>query len=270
MYVICYIPFKYKFILLLSRKCDYVGERPIGVLRKPISGVITVTEKEKFEDVSSNGDGVSIDDENIEMVEATETDANEQEVSDPEQQIAQMTAELTSEREKYLRALADLDNLRKRSRRDVEEARISGRMNVLEEMLPALDSIDMALKSVAPTEANQAVYDGMLMVQRQFMTSMEKFSLKRVAAMGEPFNPAVHEAVSYVPSPTHRAGEVMAEMRTGYLLGEKLLRASMVVVSSGPPQAAADENQTQDTPSGENSESGAESDCDSDASNGQE
>lgn len=178
-------------------------------------------------------------DEDIEIVTDENLGEEEQEVLDLEQQIEQLTQDVAQEREKYLRALADLDNLRKRSRRDVEEARANGRINVLEELLPALDSIDMALKSIEPTEANQAVFDGMLMVQRQFLTSMERFELKPIQAKGEKFDPAIHEAVSYVPSPEHEAGDIIEEMRSGYKLGERLIRASMVVVSSGPPAESA-------------------------------
>ena len=190
-------------------------------------------------------------DENIEVIIDTDGDENpEQEVKDPEAQVAELTDALAKEREKYLRALADLDNLRKRSRRDVEDARIKGQMTVLEEILPSLDSIDMALKSIIPNEANQAVYDGMIMVQRQFMSSMERFNLKRVEAVGRKFDPSIHEAVSYVPSPDVESGAIIDDMRAGYTLGDKLLRASMVVVSAGQPaQASADGVAAPETPS---------------------
>ncbi|MBN2339882.1 MAG: nucleotide exchange factor GrpE [Deltaproteobacteria bacterium] len=175
----------------------------------------------------------------IEVVSDKTGDDAEQEILDPEQQIDKLTQDLATEREKYLRALADMDNLRKRCRRDIEEARINGRANVLEELLPALDSIDMALKSIEPTEANQAVFDGMVMVRKQFMASMDRFELKAVQSKGQKFDPAVHEAVSYIPSPDHEAGEIIDEMRAGYMLGTRLLRAAMVVVSSGQPADTA-------------------------------
>lgn len=197
-------------------------------------------EQEKpMDSVSDRGGNDS--DQTIDVVEDTGSDAEaDLEVQDPEAQIEALNETLSREREKYLRALADLDNLRKRSRRDVEDARIKGQMNVLEEMLPALDSIDMALKSITPNDANQAVYDGMLMVQRQFISSMERFNLTRVNAVGQKFDPAIHEAVSYVPSMDVESGAIIAEMRSGYLLGDKLLRASMVVVSAGQPAQTAE------------------------------
>ena len=199
-----------------------------------------MSEHEKNQEHETSGESMSEDKANIEMVDSEETGETEQEVVDPQQQVVQLTEDIAREREKYLRALAELDNLRKRSRRDVEDARVKGQMNVLEELLPALDSIDMALKSIEPNDANQAVYDGMLMVQKQFLSSMERFDLKRVSAVGQKFDPAIHEAVSYVPSPDFDTGAVIDEMRSGYTLGGKLLRASMVVVSSGAPPEVVD------------------------------
>ncbi|MBN2530921.1 MAG: nucleotide exchange factor GrpE [Deltaproteobacteria bacterium] len=199
-----------------------------------------MSEHEKNQEHETTGVSMSENDENIEMVDDDQAMEAEVEVMDPQQQVAQLTEEMAREREKYLRALADLDNLRKRSRRDVEEARVKGQMSVLEELLPALDSIDMALKSIEPNDANQAVYDGMLMVHKQFLTSMERFHLKRVQSLGQKFDPSMHEAVSYVPSPDHDTGAIIDEMRSGYTLGERLLRAAMVVVSSGRPPETAD------------------------------
>jgi len=149
--------------------------------------------------------------------------------------VERLSRDLEKAKEKYLRSLADMDNLRKRCRRDIEEARINGRVNVLEELLPSLDSMDMALKSVEPDEASRPVYDGMTMVRKQFLSSMERFQMKPVEAIGAGFDPSLHEAVSYVPNENVEAGVIFEEMRKGYILGERLLRPSMVVVSSGKP-----------------------------------
>ena len=211
-----------------------------------------MSEHDKNQEEKSAMETARDNDDNIEVVEdenggSAVAESDEQEVQDPEEQITELTDALSKEREKYLRALADVDNMRKRARRDVEDARIMGQMTVLEEMLPSLDSIDMALKSITPNESNQAVYDGMLMVQRQFLSSMERFNLKRLDAIGKKFDPAFHEAVSYVPSPDVEAGAIIDEMRSGYTLGEKLLRASMVVVSSGQPVASTENQENAET-----------------------
>ncbi|MBN2801914.1 MAG: nucleotide exchange factor GrpE [Deltaproteobacteria bacterium] len=215
---------------------------------------------------SKNNSEELIDDNNIETAQNESEDviiddnsepSDELEVKDPEDIIEDLNNQLKEEKEKYLRSLADMDNLRKRCRRDMEDARLNGRISVLSEMLPALDSIDMALKSIEPTEATQAVYDGLVMVKKQFLTPMERFELKVVEAKGAIFDPSVHEAVSYIPSMEVDANLIIDEMRTGYTLGERLLRPSMVVVSSGkPPEAAKIEDEDEDPD--ENPDNGSE------------
>jgi len=187
----------------------------------------------------ADGDAIRIDEEGC---------AEDVEVSDPVATVEALTAaldaksaELAQEKEKYLRALADMDNLRKRCRRDVEDARIRGIGMVLEELLPALDSIDLALSAIVPDETCQAIYDGMMMVRRQFLSATERFEMKPIDAAGRKFDPALHEAVSYVPSTDVEAGMVIKDLRCGYTLGERLLRATMVQVSSGPPVSKAPE-----------------------------
>jgi len=160
--------------------------------------------------------------------------SSEEVVRDPEEVIADLEAQVAKERDRYIRSVADMDNLRKRCRRDVDDALSRGRIQVIEESLPALDSIDLALRSVEATPENQAIYDGLVMVKRQFVSALEKFGLKVIDSKGRPFDPAMHEAIGHVPSEDCPSGSVMTELRSGYTLGERLVRASMVIVSSGP------------------------------------
>ncbi|MFO8071345.1 MAG: nucleotide exchange factor GrpE [Polyangia bacterium] len=153
-----------------------------------------------------------------------------------EDRVAELERKLSEEHDRLLRTAADLDNFRKRSRREVEEARFRGRTDVLAELLPALDSIDMALGSAQPEGEAAPIVEGMEMVRKQFLSSMEKFGLRPVESGGRSFDPAFHEAVSHVPSEDVPAGGIIEELRRGYTLGDRLLRAAMVVVSSGPPQ----------------------------------
>ncbi|HUT79053.1 MAG TPA: nucleotide exchange factor GrpE [Polyangia bacterium] len=146
---------------------------------------------------------------------------------------AEFEQRLAAEHERLLRTAAELDNVRKRARRDVEDAQVRGRAEVLGELLPALDSIDLALSSATPTTDTGSLIQGMELVRRQFLSGMERFGLKPINAAGQIFDPALHEAVAQRPSEEVGAGGVLQDMRRGYLLGERLLRASMVVVSTG-------------------------------------
>lgn len=163
-------------------------------------------------------------------------------VRDPNETIAELEQKLEAEHQRLLRAAADLDNLRKRTRRDVDDAAIRGRIEVLGELLPAIDSLDLALSSSEREGPAGPVLDGVEMVRKQFLAAMSRFGLAPVeTAPGDPFDPAVQEAVAQIPSADYELGAVVEVMRKGYVLGERLVRASMVVVSAGeaesPPAA---------------------------------
>jgi molecular chaperone GrpE len=148
--------------------------------------------------------------------------------------VAELEGQLSAERDRALRFAADMDNLRKRSRKEVEEALGRGRGEVLLEILPVIDSIDSALSSAAETEGSAAaVLEGVTMVRRQFLSAVERFGVTPIEAVGQAFDPNFHEAVAQVHSDDHEVGQIVHEMRKGYVMGEKLLRASMVVVSKG-------------------------------------
>ena len=160
---------------------------------------------------------------------------------------AALQDKLDATHERLLRTAAELDNFRKRARRDVEDAQTRGRADVLGEILPVIDSVDLALTTAAEGTA-EGILEGLQMIKRQFLTAVERFGVKPVESRGAAFDPNIHEAVSQIHSPDHPAGQIVEEMRKGYLIGEKLLRAAMVVVSRGaPPAPSADEGPAVDT-----------------------
>ncbi len=172
-------------------------------------------------------------------VAVAEGDENgDEEVKDPVEQVAELEQELAKNHDRLIRSVAELDNVRKRARRDVDEAAMRGRTEVLREILPAMDSIDLALKSADPQGAADAIIEGMRMVRQQFMASTERFQLKPIESVGHGFDPNFHEAVAQVTSEEYDAGQIVEEMRKGYMLGDRLLRAAMVVVSRGAPEQA--------------------------------
>jgi molecular chaperone GrpE len=188
--------------------------------------------EELAEDASDPGEEpVVVDDEQ----------AEDEVIRDPNETIAELEERCAAERERFLRAAADLDNFRKRARREVDEGATRGRGEVLGELLPAMDSIDMALASATPDGKAGPVLDGVEMVRKQFLASMARFGLAPVeTAPGDVFDPNFHEAVAQIPSEDYDLGVVIEEMRKGYLLGDRLIRAAMVVVSAGPPTEAGE------------------------------
>jgi hypothetical protein len=120
-------------------------------------------------------------------------------------------------------------------RRDVDEAVIRGRTEVLREILPVIDSIDMAIDTVKQSHDVDGIVEGVGMVKHQFLNATERFDLKSIQSVGHSFDPNFHEAVAQVDSEEMEVGQVLSEMRGGYMLGDRLLRAAMVVVSRGKP-----------------------------------
>ncbi len=135
--------------------------------------------------------------------------------------------------DKYLRAVADFENFRKRARREKEEAAGFAREQVIAALLPALDNLERALDHSAE---GTPLHDGLMQVQKLFARSLGDFGLVEIIAKpGEPFNPVVHEAISHVADAVHPEGVVVEQTQSGYKLGEKLIRPARVAVSSGAP-----------------------------------
>lgn len=168
--------------------------------------------------------------------ETQETSEVEAAAPDPEEHTKELETKLHALKDRLLRTAAELDNVRKRSRREIDEALVTGRSEVLREILPVMDSIDLALSSADPEGSASAIVEGVEMVRKQFFSATERFRLKVVESVGKAFDPNFHEAVAQVPSPENEVGQIIEELRKGYVLGERLLRAAMVVVSSGAPQ----------------------------------
>jgi molecular chaperone GrpE len=115
--------------------------------------------------------------------------------------------------------------------------------------LPVFDNLERALSSADGAPDVKSVADGLRMVVRQFSTTLEKIGIKRIQAVGAAFDPSLHEAIQHVESTEHEAGVVAAEVQPGYMIGEHLLRAAMVVVSKGGPAAAEEPPAAEEQPS---------------------
>jgi molecular chaperone GrpE len=156
----------------------------------------------------------------------------------PEQRAADAQAEVARVRDQLLRTAADFDNFRKRTRREVEDAQKRGREGAIKELLPVFDNLERAAVHAEGQGEAKAVADGLRIVLKQFLDTLERMGVKRVVAVGQPFDPSVHEAIQQLESAEHPAGVIMAEVQPGYALGDRLIRAAMVVVSKGPPASS--------------------------------
>jgi molecular chaperone GrpE len=151
--------------------------------------------------------------------------------------IAVLTAERDRLKDAALRAMADLDNYRKRSRRDTEEMVRKAREDLLRELLPVFDNLERAKQYVGASPDPKAIAQGVEMVLRLFEDTLGRLGGKRLRSLGEFFDPTLHEAIQQIQTPDHPTGTIVKEELPGYTFNDRLLRPAMVVVSKGPPPA---------------------------------
>jgi molecular chaperone GrpE len=157
-------------------------------------------------------------------------------------QLAAARKEAAENRDRYLRAVADLENFRRRTVREKEELRLFATSRLLEDLLPALDNLALGLASAKQPKADlKALAGGVELLQQQLKSALAAHGLKEISPLGQPFDPHQHEAISHEASPDVEAERVLRVVRTGYVLNGRLLRPASVVVSSGKPvKGAAD------------------------------
>jgi molecular chaperone GrpE len=162
----------------------------------------------------------------------TESTAPQAEAPAPEQDPLEVAkAEQAKLKDQLLRTLADFDNFRKRSRRELADAERRGRDDMLKEMLPVFDNIDRASAHAETATDVKALADGLGLVMRQFADTLGKLGIERVPAVGHPFDPSVHEAVQQMETSDFEPGTIAAEVQAGYKNSEKLIRPALVVVA---------------------------------------
>jgi molecular chaperone GrpE len=164
--------------------------------------------------------------------EAEEVEGSEQLTDDEKERLA---TELKEANDKYLRLYAEFDNYRKRVNKDKEELIRYGNERLLHELLPFIDHLEMALKH-ASNEASSGLVQGVEITLKGLRKTLEKFGLTEIEAEGKPFDPSVHHAISQVEREDIDENIVVEEFRKGYMLKDKVLRASLVAVSKKPAQ----------------------------------
>lgn len=147
-------------------------------------------------------------------------------------------AEAAANYDKYMRAVADLENFRRRAVREKDELRTIATGRVLEDIFPVLDNLALAVAAAKQPNADvKSLVGGVEMVLAQLKSALGSHGLKEINPAGQAFDPHQHEAISHEPSPTVPGEHVLNVVRTGYALNGRLLRPAAVVVSSGPAKS---------------------------------
>lgn len=159
-----------------------------------------------------------------------------------------LEAELAKTRDEMLRALAEVENTRRRAEKQAQDARVYAIDRFARDLLPVADTLARALASISPEarqaadEATRTLIDGVELTERALIDTFERHGLKRIGAKGDAFDPNLHQAVAQAPS-EHPANTVIEVLQPGYVLGDRTVRAAMVMVSAGKgaasPQAGA-------------------------------
>jgi molecular chaperone GrpE len=152
--------------------------------------------------------------------------------------LADARAEAQRLKEQWMRVAADFDNFRKRTRRDIDDAKKASREELVKELLPVFDNLERAMHSAARATDVKAVADGLSLVLKQFVDVLSRAGISKVKTTGTAFDPTVHEAIQQIETDEHPLGAVVAEVQPGYMSGDRLVRAAMVVVAK--PKMATD------------------------------
>jgi molecular chaperone GrpE len=148
-------------------------------------------------------------------------------------------AENAKLRDRLLRTLADFDNFRKRSRRDVADAERRVQEDLLRSLLPTFDNLERASLHAGSAADVKALSDGIKLVLRQFQDTLAGIGIERVVTLGKPFDPAEHEAVQHVQSDEVPPGAVVQELQAGYRWQGRLMRPALVVVAKAKAASVA-------------------------------
>lgn len=163
---------------------------------------------------------------------------------DKDQIIAALEGEVRDMKDRVLRAAAEMENLRKRTQREVSEARTYAIADFARDMLTATDNLERALMALpqesrdAADQSMKSLIEGIEMTEREMQRLMQKNGVKPILAEGEKFDPHKHQAMFEVPNDQVPSGTVVQVMQAGFEIGDRVLRPAMVGVSKGGPKAA--------------------------------
>ncbi|MBB76136.1 MAG: nucleotide exchange factor GrpE [Planctomycetaceae bacterium] len=171
---------------------------------------------------------------------AAATDCSENEVVDSESQAGEsqpldLQGQLREANDRVLRSQAELENSRKRMRREMDEQRRFAVFPLLSDLLPVVDNLGRAVQSANENPDAESLLAGVQMVASQLAAILEQHNCRKIAAAGELFDPNLHEAIGQQPSPDCPEGHVAHVALEGYCLHDRVIRPSQVLVSTGTP-----------------------------------
>jgi len=171
----------------------------------------------------------------VEEAAAKETQADADPLQELEAKLAEAQEQAKDHHDRMLRMAAELDNYKKRAARELDDMRKYATENIVRQLLTVVDNLERAIASASPDNQNdQSVVDGVALTLAEINKILEKHHVTPIEALGEPFDPAFHQAMCQEECSDKPANTVVQEFQKGYLIHDRLLRPAMVVVSKNP------------------------------------
>ncbi len=180
-------------------------------------------------------ENINLEDE-LTIPAVVESDGNVEavDVAALQDELAKALDDLTVHKEQYLRTLAEMENLRKRTQRDKEDLAKYANESILREILPVIDNLERAVEHAEQADSNDGLFEGVQMTLTQFSQLLSKFGVEPVDAVGQPFDPAYHQAMGQMESEDYPVNTVVQQMQKGYQLNKRLLRPAFVMLAKAP------------------------------------
>jgi molecular chaperone GrpE len=166
--------------------------------------------------------------------------------------VEALSKEVADYKDKHLRTLAEMENMRRRTEREIADSRVYGITNFARDILAVADSMARgvsALNAELREKADgglKALLDGVELTERELLKALEKHGVKRFDPLGEKFDPNLHQAMFEMPDPLRPTGTVAQVVQPGYMIGERVLRPALVAVAKGGPKLSATESPAND------------------------
>jgi molecular chaperone GrpE len=195
-------------------------------------------QKEEQREEDTNGNTPVAEEASESAEEEVSDHAQESEADEREREIQQLRAQLESAQaeaqenyQRFLRAQADFENFRRRTRQEKEELAKYAAAGIIESLLPVIDNFERAIVAGKTADADSPLLQGVEMVYKQLMDVLSSAGLEEIESLGKPFDPFLHEAVMKEPSEDHEEGTVIEVLQKGYRLKDRVIRPAMVKVS---------------------------------------
>ena len=193
---------------------------------------VTEEEKDTEEPKSESADDDCLNDNPSNVVVDSEESSEKSEEEITVDSLSELEMQLEEMKDQVLRHQAEVQNVKRRAEQDVEKARKYALERFCNELLPIVDSLEMAILSASPDqEDSESILKGIKLTLKMFVDTLAKFNLEQIDPEGEPFDPKSHQAVSMVENNEVEPNTVLSVMQRGYVLSGRLIRPAMVVVS---------------------------------------